>query len=451
MTVPFTTDPQARLQERERVLGTFLDDHAEKLGRASHAMARAFGRGGTLIAGGTGSAATDAAHVAVEFLHPVIVGKRALPALAPSNDPTGSTQRAGAIRAGDIAMSITHGPLDDAGSAFLAAAARQGGLTIALTGTGGPPPPADHLFTVPSRDPHLIQEVQEFAYHVLWELVHTFFEHPGLIEDACITCGDIALPGRVVAVEGATATVDFDGLREEVAAELVEGVAVGDLLLCHAGVALERLEPEAAPEDPTAFLYPFLQRSERDVDVVLRDALASTLQKGEEVLRLQHGLDIPAIDGCARAIRKRLVTGGRVLTLGNGGSCTDAQDLASDLLDRGWPATALVNDVSTVTALANDVGFENVFSRQVVAFGRNRDVVIAFSTSGSSQNVVSALAAAHRLGMLTCAIVGHDGGLIGTLPWIDQLLHVHSEYVPRVQEAQATMYHLILEAIGTPT
>ncbi len=83
--------------------------------------------------------------------------------------------------------------------------------------------------------------MQETAYHVLWELVHVFFEHPGLLADACITCGDVAVEARVVAVANRTAVIELGGAREEVAVDLVEGVAVGDTLLCHAGVALERL------------------------------------------------------------------------------------------------------------------------------------------------------------------------------------------------------------------
>ncbi len=213
------------LAERERVLEAFL--HAEKaaIALACHAMARAFSRGAVLHALGTAAAATDAAHVAVEFMHPVIVGKRALPALA----------RADAA-AGDIRLGIVHGPTDPVVEEFLRGPAA---LTIALT--GGEPIAADFSFAVPSDDPRIVQEVQETAYHVLWELVHVFFEHPGLLDDACITCGDVAVQARVVAVQGRAAVIERDGAREEVAIDLVEPVAVGDTLLCHAGVALEKV------------------------------------------------------------------------------------------------------------------------------------------------------------------------------------------------------------------
>ena len=220
------------VDERERALAAFLQREGERLALACHALARSFARGGTLLAYGAGAAETDAAHVAVEFVHPVIVGKRALPALAPPNDVLLLA------RAGDIALAISHaGPEPIA--PFLAECSRRGLLTLALTGRGEPR--ADYAFSVEHDDERIVQEVQETAYHVLWELVHVFFEHPGLLADACITCGDVAVEARVVAVDRHTATIERDGAREEIAVDLVEPVAVGDVLLCHAGVALERL------------------------------------------------------------------------------------------------------------------------------------------------------------------------------------------------------------------
>lgn len=226
--------------ERERVLAEFLEAEKSSIALCCHAMARAFARGGTLIPYGTGAAATDAAHVAVEFMHPVIVGKRALPAVAPTNDPTGASTLLRVARPDDIALGLVHGSGDAAVSEFLELASERGLLTIAMTGAGGAPR-ADYVFVVPSEGPQVVQEAQETAYHVLWELVHVFFEHAGLLDDACITCGDVAVEARVVAVHNGAAVVEKDGLHEEVAVELVEGVEVGDLLLCHAGVALEKL------------------------------------------------------------------------------------------------------------------------------------------------------------------------------------------------------------------
>jgi D-sedoheptulose 7-phosphate isomerase len=221
------------IDERERVLTAFLEREKRRIAVCCHALARAFDRGGTLLAFGTGPAETDAAHVAVEFMHPVIVGKRALPALAPPND------LAAIARAGDVALTLAHGSEDEATRLFREESRRRGLLTIALT--GGALVDADFAFAVPSHEPQIVQEVQETTYHVLWELVHVFFEHPGLLDDACITCGDVAVEARVLAVRNGTAVIEKDGLREEVAVDLVERVRVGDVLLCHAGVALEKL------------------------------------------------------------------------------------------------------------------------------------------------------------------------------------------------------------------
>ena len=443
MTAHATSVAEA-ITERERVLSEFLQSHQDSIARACLDMARAFARGGVLIPFGTGAAATDAAHVAVEFMHPVVVGKRALPAVAPTNDPARAT-RIG--RAGDIGLSIAHGASDAKAGAFLAAARRDGLLTVALEG-GQPGAVADHVLVVPSHDPGIVQEVQETAYHVLWELVHVFFEHPGLLDEACITCGDVAVEADVVEIAGMRAVVGRDGAREEIAVDLVDDVRVGDRLLCHAGVALERLARAEVSAQTANFLYPFLERRETDVETVMADVRASSLAKGRDVIALRRTIDLDSVAAAAVELRRSLDAGARLLTFGNGGSSTDAQDLAADAASNGWPAIALVNDVATVTAVANDVGFENVFARQIISLARAGDVAIAISTSGSSANVLAALEEAHRRRMLTVAIVGYDGGRAATLPWIDHLLTVDGDYVPRLQEAQATMYHLLLELAG---
>jgi D-sedoheptulose 7-phosphate isomerase len=443
----------AAIGERERVLGGFLEREQDGLARACHEMARAFSRSGVLVPFGTGAAATDAAHVAVEFMHPVIVGKRALPALAPTNDPTGMSAPARLLRGDDIALGLAHGAPGAAIEDFLGAAGQRGLLTIAFTGAAGGAA-ADYVFAVRSDEPEVVQEVQETAYHVLWELVHVFFEHPGLLSDACITCGDVAVEAQVVALRNGSAVIERDGAREEVAVELVEGVKVGDRVLCHAGVALERLgqgEPAPVAEDPAgdaAFLYPFLGSQERDLDSVLADVRASTLRKGQDVIELRRAIDPEAIERCARDLRARLQRGGRLIAFGNGGSSTDAQDAAADCLARGWPAIALTNDVATVTAVGNDVGFDNVFARQLIPLARPDDVALAISTSGSSPNVVAGLEEAHRRGMLTVGVTGYDGGRLAELDWLDHLFVVASDYIPRLQEAHATIYHLLLVELG---
>jgi len=197
----------------------------------------------------------------------------------------------------------------------------------------------------------------------------------------------------------------------------------------------------------TDFLYPFLESNETDLPTVLADVRASTLQKGADTIALRRGIDLDAVVACGEAIRAALGRGGRLLVFGNGGSSTDAQDLAHDCRALGWSALALVDDVATITAVGNDVGFENVFARQLIALARSNDVAVAISTSGSSRNIVAALEEAQRRLVLTCAIAGGDGGRLHELD-LDHLLVVGSEYVPRVQEAHATIYHLLLEVVG---
>jgi D-sedoheptulose 7-phosphate isomerase len=198
------------------------------------------------------------------------------------------------------------------------------------------------------------------------------------------------------------------------------------------------------------FLYPFLSDAEHDLDSVLRDVERSTLRKGRDVIELRRAIDLEAVIACSGAIRTRLERGGRLFAFGNGGSSTDAQDVAGDLLARGWPAVALTCDAATITAVGNDVGFDNVFVRQLIPLARAGDVALAISTSGSSPNVVAGLEEAHRRQMLTCGITGYDGGRLKELPWLDHLFVAASDYIPRLQEAHATIYHLLLEAIGDP-
>src|SRR6185436_13650681 len=132
---------------------------------------------------------------------------------------------------------------------------------------------------------------------------------------------------------------------------------------------------------------------------------------------------------------------------GNGGSTTDAQDLVAELLDPPFPgsqplpAIALTNDIAVVTAVGNDVGFDNVFARQVIAFGRAGDIAVGISTSGNSANVLVALEQAKKQGLLTVAIAGYDGGKAARSAAVDFCITAHSEHIPRIQEAQATAYH----------
>jgi D-sedoheptulose 7-phosphate isomerase len=181
-----------------------LAGQADAVAAACHAMAVRFHSGGKLVVFGTGGSSTDAQHVAVEFVHPVIVGKRALPAISLTTDVatvTGIAERAGVdaifahqirflAQPADIALGIDPDGHSASVLAGLEAARELGLLTVALTGGDGSVQPqgpigtskaVDHLVTAASADPRVVKEMHVTAYHVLWELVHVFFEQPGLL------------------------------------------------------------------------------------------------------------------------------------------------------------------------------------------------------------------------------------------------------------------------------
>ena len=166
-------------------------------------MAERLGAGGRLIAFGRDAAASDATHVSVEFMHPVIVGKRALAALALGSE----SELESLARPGDLLMVLCHGEPGDSERRIADAARRRGLLTIALTGPGEVLP-ADFCFGVDCADAQVVQEVHETAYHVLWELVHVFLEAPRGAGDRCITCGDVGVQARVVVAGERQAVVE---------------------------------------------------------------------------------------------------------------------------------------------------------------------------------------------------------------------------------------------------
>jgi D-sedoheptulose 7-phosphate isomerase len=137
-----------------------------------------------------------------------------------------------------------------------------------------------------------------------------------------------------------------------------------------------------------------------------------------------------------------------VLALGNGGSATDATDVVADLQAGGRPAIDLTADPAILTAIANDVGVEAIFARQVIAYGRPGDALLALSTSGGSGNVIAALGEARRRGLVTIALVGYDGGRIAAERLADHVVVTRSQHIPRIQEAQASAYHVLCELTG---
>lgn len=154
------------------------------------------------------------------------------------------------------------------------------------------------------------------------------------------------------------------------------------------------------------------------------------------------------IEAAAGALRDRFSRVGKGLALGNGGSATDAMDAVADLRRPpaplpSRPAIDLTEDAPIITAVANDVGVQAIFARQVIAYGHEDDGLLSFSTSGNSENVIAALTEARRSGLLTIAFVGYDGGRIAGEQLADHVVVTRSEHIPRIQEAQASAWHVL--------
>ncbi|HJY69948.1 MAG TPA: SIS domain-containing protein [Streptosporangiaceae bacterium] len=200
-------------------------------------------------------------------------------------------------------------------------------------------------------------------------------------------------------------------------------------------------------------LYPFLYADTSDLSAVLTQVRAATVAKAGEISELRRTVcarDSARIAECAVAAAARFAAGGRLFAFGNGGSATDAQQLATLFLNPGGearplPAFGLANDTSVVTALCNDIGVEVVFARQLAAFGGRNDIAVGLSTSGNSGNLLRAFDEASRRGMLTIGLAGYDGGKMAELDSIDYLFVVPSSSIHRIQEAQTTTYQVLWE------
>jgi D-sedoheptulose 7-phosphate isomerase len=173
----------------------------------------------------------------------------------------------------------------------------------------------------------------------------------------------------------------------------------------------------------------------------------------DERLRAQVAAEqSAAIVETAQAIWQSVQRGGRLFLFGNGGSATDANDWAIDCVCppegyRPVPAVSLALEPANITAVANDVGVEVIFLRQLIAQSRPGDVAIGISTSGGSRNIVVALEEARKRKLVTVALLGYDGGEILRRGLADFPLVVHSDYIPRIQEVQASVYHIIRETL----
>lgn len=160
---------------------------------------------------------------------------------------------------------------------------------------------------------------------------------------------------------------------------------------------------------------------------------------------------VPAIDRVAALWIRTLEGGRKILLFGNGGSASDSQHIAAELVGklkvkrRALPALALTTDTSSLTAIANDFSFEEVFERQIEALGSPGDAAVGISTSGSSANVLAAIRKAQAIGLKTVAFTGRDGGPLAKL--VDEAIVIPSDSTQRIQEAHITIAHILCELV----
>ena len=375
---------EERLLMRNAVVEQFFAREAPRLAAACEAMAERFAHGGRLLAFGRGPYATDAQHVSVEFVHPVIVGKRALPALDLSAHFRPWLESI--LHSDDIVMGFGPPEGDSEVRSALEFAQVQNALTFALPGNAG-----SYFVGPASSDPFIHQEVIEILYHTLWETVHVFLEHRELGHDA----------------------------------------------------------------GEAGFLYPFLGQEKQQTGDLVAEVAASIRMKAADDSKLRAQVaheQSEQISATAMAIRERLARGGKLILFGNGGSATDANDWALDCIAppagyRPVPAISLSLEPANISAIANDVGIEVVFLRQLIAQARPDDVAVAFSTSGGSRNVIMALEEARKRKLLTVALLGYDGGEILRRGIADFPIVVRCDYIPRIQEIQASTYHILRDML----
>ncbi len=179
----------------------------------------------------------------------------------------------------------------------------------------------------------------------------------------------------------------------------------------------------------------------------IKEILLESIQVKEELLRTQIGKIVEIANTVIDALKK----GGKVIVFGNGGSASDSQHIAAELVGRfkkdrtALAAIALTTNTSILTALANDYGYDIVFAKQIEALGQKNDVAIGISTSGKAKNVALAIKQAKKMGLKTVALTGGDGGEAAKLA--DTYLIVPSAVTARIQEAHITIGHIICELV----
>jgi D-sedoheptulose 7-phosphate isomerase len=214
-------------------------------------------------------------------------------------------------------------------------------------------------------------------------------------------------------------------------------------------------------EDFSRAFYPFLHEDDKKPQELMEELCFSLLEKARESVEIKAQFfedNKDAILAASLAVARAFHNGRKMLVCGNGGSATDAQHVAVEFMHpitvgrKALPAICLTNDIATVTAVANDVGFDDVFSRQIIALGREGDVLLAISTSGNSNNLIHAFETARRLNLVTIGLTGDDGGKMAEMSRRGLLgfcLTVPTSSIHRIQETHVALYHILWDMVHT--
>jgi D-sedoheptulose 7-phosphate isomerase len=214
-------------------------------------------------------------------------------------------------------------------------------------------------------------------------------------------------------------------------------------------------------EDFSRAFYPFLHDDDKKPQDLQEELRFSLLEKARESVEVKQRFfqeNADAILDASLAMAKTFQRGGKLLVCGNGGSATDAQHIAVEFMHpitvgrKALPAICLTNDMAMVTAVSNDVGFADVFSRQIIALGREGDILLAISTSGNSDNLMHAIDTARRMKLITIGYAGGDGGKMAELhagKRLDYCLTVPTSSIHRIQESHVALYHTMWDMVHT--
>jgi D-sedoheptulose 7-phosphate isomerase len=207
--------------------------------------------------------------------------------------------------------------------------------------------------------------------------------------------------------------------------------------------------------------YPFLHDEQKDLSALLEELGFSLLEKARESANVKTKFfteNKDAILGASLELARAFHRGSKLLVCGNGGSATDAQHVAVEFMHpitvgrKALPAICLNNDMAMVTAVANDVGFDDVFTRQIIALGKEGDVLLGISTSGNSKNLMHAFTTAQKMSITTIGFAGSDGGEMVEMKlggFLDYCLTVPTSSIHRIQETHVTMYHIMWDLVHT--